>query len=236
MHTTLILLAAGSGTRMGGSVEDKILACLAGVPVFARSVRACTAVAIVRDAVVVFRDAAQQRALQQLWLDYAPAAMPVLWVQGGVERADSVRAALAALPSSTELVLIHDAARPLVDAEAVAAVATAAATHGAAVLAHRVTDTIKRVPDSRPQQAQALEDLQRARLWAMETPQAFWRRWIEPAYSADAKPVTDDTAALTAAGHAVFLVENLKPNPKITLPTDLDWAEFLLARSAFPHK
>src|SRR5262249_56085997 len=110
-RTDAILLAAGSGSRMAGAVGDKVLAPLAGRPVFAHSVAAFMQSAIADLYVVVYRD---QRQMMELSA-YAPT--PSVLVKGGRERQDSVMNALAALPADIEHVFIPDCARPLVRPE-----------------------------------------------------------------------------------------------------------------------
>src|SRR5258706_11753186 len=110
-RTAAILLAAGSGSRMAGTVNDKVLAPLAGRPVFAHSAAAFMQSAIADLYVVVYRD---QRQMMELSA-YAPT--PSVLVHGGSERQDSVMQALAALPEDIEHVFIHDCARPLIRAK-----------------------------------------------------------------------------------------------------------------------
>src|SRR5947209_17477784 len=110
-RTAVILLAAGSGSRMAGAVNDKVLAPLAGRPVFAHSAAAFMQSAIADLYVVVFRDQRQMLALTAL------APTPSVLVPGGRERQHSVMNALAALPADIEHVFIHDCARPLVQPE-----------------------------------------------------------------------------------------------------------------------
>jgi 2-C-methyl-D-erythritol 4-phosphate cytidylyltransferase len=231
-----ILLAAGRGTRMRGAVGDKILAPLAGQAVFSHSIAAFVAAGIVGRFVVVYRDADQRARLVRLYERGPAREWPVTWVRGGRERQDSVGLALARLPGDIEFVFIHDCARPLVHAEMLRALDTALRRDGAACLAHRVTDTIKRLPaGARDPRRRRLRTLERDRLWAMETPQAFARAWIDDAYRGVRRRklrVTDDAAAIElATRHRVTLVENPHPNPKITQPDDLAFAEFLLERS-----
>jgi 2-C-methyl-D-erythritol 4-phosphate cytidylyltransferase len=98
------------------------------------------------------------------------------------------------------------------------------------VLAHRVIDTIKEHRDPG-----RLRTLDRSRLWATETPQVFARDLIERAYArviARGWRVTDDAAAVERLGHPVALLENPHPNPKLTVPADLTYLEFLLAPAA----
>lgn len=221
-RTAAILLAAGSGSRMNGAVPDKVLAPLAGRPVFAHSAAAFMQSAIADLYVVVYRD---QRQMMELSA-YAPT--PSVLVHGGRERQDSVMQALAALPADIEYVFIHDCARPLIRAEQLVALHKIVRREQAVVLAHRVTDTIKE------HSANArLRTLDRSRLWAMETPQVFARDLIARAYghiAAKKIAVTDDAQAVERLGHPIALLENTFPNPKLTHPADLAYLEFLLIR------
>lgn len=208
---------------MGGVVEDKVLAPLAGRPVFAYSAAAFMQSAIADLYVVVYRD---QRQMMELSA-YAPT--PSILVHGGRERQDSVRQALSVLPPDIEYVFIHDCARPLIRAEQLVALHKIVRREDAVVLAHRVTDTIKQHnADAR------LRTLDRSRLWAMETPQVFARDLIVRAYDRVAKKklaITDDAQAVEQLGHPIALLENSSPNPKLTTPADLGYLEFLLART-----
>mgnify|MGYP001329931326 CR=1 FL=1 len=219
-RTAAILLAAGSGRRMQGAVDDKILAPLAGRPVFAHSAAAFIASGIADFYVVVYRD---QRQMMELSA-YAPT--PSLLVQGGRERQDSVMAALDNLPADIAHVFIHDCARPLIQPEQLVALHKIVRRESAVVLAHRATDTIK---EHRGEGR--LRTLDRARLWAMETPQVFARDLIVRAYAAATRrrrTLTDDAAAVELLGHPIALLENPHPNPKLTTPADLEWLEYLL--------
>lgn len=221
-RTAVILLAAGSGTRMAGAVTDKVLAPLGGRPVFARSAAAFIESTVADLYVVVYRD---QRQMMELSA-YAPT--PSLLVAGGRERQDSVMNALAALPADIEHVFIHDCARPLIRPEQLVALHKIVRREKAVVLAHRVTDTIK---EHRPNAR--LRTLDRSKLWAMETPQVFSRDLITRAYAkvqARGARVTDDAQAVELLGHPIALLENSHPNPKLTTPADLPLVEFLLAR------
>ncbi len=222
-RTAVILLAAGSGSRMNGAVADKVLAPLAGRPVFAHSAAAFLQSQVADLYVVVYRD---QRQMMELSA-YAPT--PSVLVKGGRERQDSVANALAALPPDIAHVFIHDCARPLVRADQLVGLHKIVRREGAVVLAHRVTDTIKQHHDDA-----RLRTLDRARLWAMETPQVFSRALIERAYARVAEKklrITDDAQAVEQLGHPVALLENAHPNPKLTTPADLAYVEFLLQTS-----
>lgn|SRR5690625_3748342 len=232
MPNAAIILAAGRGTRLQNEASDKILLKLAGRPLITYSFNAFVRSKTVRQIAIVFRDSAQRTELEKAVADSIPDDIEVLWTQGGSERQDSVLKGLEAVSETTELVFIHDGARPLIEPETIQLLAKKAAKQGAASLARRVTDTIKdtaRAPDS--ENALLLSTLDRSRLWAMETPQVFRHDLILSAYRkliAAGKQVTDDTAALEDAKHPVFLVESPSPNPKLTTPADLSFLEFLL--------
>jgi 2-C-methyl-D-erythritol 4-phosphate cytidylyltransferase len=223
-RTAAILLAAGSGSRMNGAVDDKVLAPLAGRPVISYSVAAFMQSAIADLYVVVYRD---QRQMMELSA-YAPT--PSVLVRGGRERQDSVMHGLAALPGNIMHVFIHDCARPLIQPEQLVALHKIVRREQAVVLAHPVTDTIKEHRDDA-----RLRTLERSRLWAMETPQVFSRELIVRAYErAHARRVhlTDDAQAVELLGHPIALLANPHPNPKLTTPADLAYLEFLISRDA----
>lgn len=221
-RTAAILLAAGSGRRMAGAVADKVLAPLAGRPVFAHSAAAFITSGIADYYVVVYRDQRQMMALSA----YAPT--PSVLVRGGRERQDSVMHALAALPGDIAHVFIHDCARPLIRPDQLVALHKIVRRERAVVLAHRVADTIK---EHRGEGR--LRTLDRSHLWAMETPQVFARDLIDRAYAQVAAKklrITDDAAAVELLGQPIALLENPQPNPKLTTPADLAYLEFLHSR------
>jgi 2-C-methyl-D-erythritol 4-phosphate cytidylyltransferase len=221
-RTAAILLAAGSSRRMAGAVPDKVLAPLAGKPVFAHSAATFVRSGVVDLFVVTYRDQHQMIELSA----YAPT--PTAFVRGGAERQDSVAAALAELPDDVGYVFIHDCARPLVRIEQLVALHKIVRREDAVVLAHRVTDTVK---EHRGEGR--LRTLDRRHLWAMETPQVFSRQLITRAYAAVAArklSVTDDAAAVELLRHPVALLENPHPNPKLTAPADLAYVDYLLSR------
>ena len=221
-RTAVILLAAGSGQRMNGTVEDKILAPLGGRPLFVHSATTFAESGVADFYVIVYRDQKQMMDLSA----YAPT--PALFVPGGEERQDSVAAALAALPPDISKVFIHDCARPFVRVDQLIALHKIVLREDAVVLAHRVTDSIKehRLDGH-------LKSLDRDKLWAMETPQVFDRDLIVEAYAKVAKKqlhITDDAAAVELLKQPIAILENSLPNPKLTTPADLPWFEYLLAQ------
>jgi 2-C-methyl-D-erythritol 4-phosphate cytidylyltransferase len=216
---------------MQGAVADKVLAPLAGRPVFAHSAAAFIASGVADLYVVVYRDRRQMLELSA----YAPT--PCLMVPGGAERQDSVIQALVALPDDIAYVFIHDCARPLILPGQLKALHQIVRREGAVVLAHRVTDTIKEREGRRSRHGRAgfvpkarLRTIDRDGLWAMETPQAFSRDMIIRAYARVQERelhVTDDAAAVEQLGRHIALLENPHPNPKLTTPADLALLEFL---------
>ncbi len=235
MAHAAVMLCAGRATRMQGAVADKVLAPLAGRPALAYSIQAFLAAGIVDQFVFVVRDTEQQRAIAKLFAQVARGKnAKALYVRGGAERQDSVYNGVRKLSTKVDCVFIHDCARPLITPAVLQTLLAAVQKDQAAVLAHRVTDTIKQVRAEKKLERQKLRDLRRETLWAMETPQAFARELILRAYEkvrAKKLRVTDDVAAVTALGHPVTIVENPSPNPKLTHPEDFAWVELLLGRT-----
>jgi 2-C-methyl-D-erythritol 4-phosphate cytidylyltransferase len=200
-----VIVAGGAGSRFGA---PKQFSDLAGRPIVDWSLetarQACAGVVLV----VPPEDAADWDADQI--------------VTGGASRSQSVRAGLAAVPPSATIVAVHDAARPLARAALWKAVIDAVeAGADAAVPAVPVTDTVKEVgPDGR------LVTLDRDRLVAVQTPQAFRAEVLQRAHQAGLE-ATDDAALVEAAGGRVVLVEGQPDNLKITVPADLIVAEAL---------
>ncbi|MGJ8653160.1 MAG: 2-C-methyl-D-erythritol 4-phosphate cytidylyltransferase [Opitutaceae bacterium] len=231
MSKTAILLAAGSGNRMQGIVEDKVLAQLNGRAVFTYSIQAFLEAEIVDHFTIVYRDEPQRERLAAALKTLDLKNTSVSWALGGKERQDSVLNALKLQSPDCSHVFIHDCARPLVSRTALVDLNQAVVRDGAAVLAHPVVDTIKRTQSADVIDLVELEDLERARLWGMETPQAFTFESIHKAYQhveEKGLTITDDTAAAATIGLKCTLVSNSDPNPKITTPKDLQYAEWLL--------
>ena len=236
MPNAAIMLCAGRATRMRGAVADKVLAPLAGQTVLEYSLKAFREAKVADYLVFVVRDEAQQMAVSKVILKLGGHFDKIRIATGGKERQDSVYNGLLAVPEVVDHVFIHDCARPLVTVKSLKALAAAVKKDGAAVLAHRVVDTIKQTPPKTGVKLSRLKlkDLPRETLWAMETPQVFVRELITKAYKkvrAKKLRITDDVAAATLLGHAVTIVENISPNPKLTHPEDFAWVELLLKKS-----
>lgn len=226
MKVTAILVAAGSSRRMG---FDKLAAELAGESVLNRSLLAferCPTVAEIRVVTAPDKMAVVAADAARLGVSKFIEA-----IAGGAERHLSVAEGLARLDGDPALVAVHDAARPLVSSSAIIRCAEAAAATGAATLARRVADTLKRGDQAGHH---VVGSVSRDDLWAMETPQIFRLELLREAYAAIAakgEAVTDEVSAVEALGHPVRLVENPEPNFKITVPADLAVAEALLRES-----
>jgi 2-C-methyl-D-erythritol 4-phosphate cytidylyltransferase len=214
-----LIVAAGRGERLGLG-QPKALVPLAGRPMLHWSVDAARAVADVEEIVV---------ALPAECLDQAPAGTTP--VAGGAARSESVRAALAACRAG-DPVLVHDAARPLASAELfqLALAELTGSGADAVIAAAPVADTIKRVQaDGRTVAA----TVDRAGLWAIQTPQVFRRDALEAALAAaDERTLaaaTDDAWLIERAGGRVQVLPWTAPNLKVTTQAELRLAEILLS-------
>ncbi len=211
----LIVAAGGSSSRFGG---NKLFERVDGKPVFIVCLEhLLPAVGI--DNTVLVVPAAMRGEYHSVLEEFSLGSLSL--ANGGSDRAASVRSGLVALPSSLDYVAIQDAARPLTTAELLRRCHEAAMEFGAAIAAHRVTDTIK-VADN---DGFAVSTPDRSTLWAAETPQVFRRLLLEEAYrhcAAQGIAVTDDAQAVQLFGHRVKLVENTEPNIKITYRHDLN--------------
>lgn len=212
-----IIVAAGSSRRMG---FDKLAVEIEGTPVLQRTLAMFLAAESISGVVIVCPE--------ERWPLLGALAMTATRVDGGESRQDSVAAGLAALPESTRWVAIHDGARPLITPEAIDLCVATAKEHGAAALARRVTETLKR-SDTEDFSAKAVS---REQLWFMETPQVFEVELLKKAYAevaARSLSVTDEVSALEAIGVKTKLVESPGLlNLKITTPADLALATSLL--------
>lgn len=236
MKTVAILLCAGAGHRMGDSVDDKALARLGNRPLFDHSLQAFEKLRQTDGYLVVYRDPGQRRQLEDRTARLTE--RPVISVAGGRERWESVYNALQALPEETEYVFIHDCARPLIHPDQLKELYRTVVEDNASCLAHRMVNTVKQTTGgSSGTRRLTLKNLDRSTLWEMETPQAFAAGLIRHCYREAIKTglqPTDDMAAVIHCGHRVTLVENPRPNPKITFPQDLSLAELLLEKSRNP--
>ena len=207
-----LLVAAGSGERLGAS-GPKAFVMLAGRPMLEWSVAALRAAGL-SEIVVALPEG-----------EAAPDGC--VGVPGGATRSASVRAALAAAAGEGDVV-VHDAARPLVEPALFTAALAALEGADAAVAAAQAADTIKEAgPDHR-----VTATLDRSRLWAIQTPQAFRRSVLERALDVGddvLAQATDDAWLVERAGGSVVVVPSTPANFKVTTPHDLTVAELLLS-------
>lgn len=210
-----VLLAAGNSTRMGGS-RSKVLEELGGRPALCRSLEVLDRCPLIGEICLVCRE--QDRA------DMLPLtsglATPVRVVPGGAQRQDSVEQGVEALTGPWEYVAIHDGARPLVTEEVLAAVCRDAMAHGAATAAVPSKDTCKLADEAGFVAATPARD----RLWAVQTPQAFFLALYREALGkarAAGQSYTDDCQLIEAAGGSVKLTMGDYRNIKLTTPEDL---------------
>ncbi len=215
--------AAGLGTRFHDD-GPKALVLLSGKPLLLHALERLHASGRVRDFVVAFTPG-YEKAFREVLSKTA-----VAWrlVEGGVTRRDSVANALEASGAADrDLVVVHDAARPLVDPEEVAAVVDAAAERGAAIAAFAMVNTVKRT-----RSGNVLETVPRRDLVSVTTPQVFHAGLLRKAYAKfSGADVTDDSELVERAGGTVGVVLTSRWNFKITYPEDLAWAEAFLCRA-----
>lgn len=224
MKAEAIIVAAGQGKRMGGKI-DKIFLEVAGTPIIVHTWRRFEAIDDIQKIIFVIRAELENdfRAL----IDRYGLKKPFLLVEGGKERQDSVWNGVSALSPECEIVTIQDGARPCTPTEIIKKAMLIAQGNGAAVLAQKVTDTIKVSSDGRCVD----QTLDRSLLWAVQTPQVFRPQVIKKAIQAaidKGVKLTDDTAACELIDQKVFLVECPMPNPKATTPSDLPYIEMIL--------
>jgi 2-C-methyl-D-erythritol 4-phosphate cytidylyltransferase len=221
--TAVIVPAAGRGERLGPGAP-KALRTLAGQPILLHAVRnLATARDIDLIVVAVPEDAMEESRALLAGID-----LPVVIVSGGETRQDSVARALLALPAEVDVVLVHDAARPLVPAEVVDRVAAAVREGAEAVIPTLgIVDTVKEVDAD----ASVVGTVDRSRLHAVQTPQGFRREVLQRAHaSSDGGDATDDAGLVERMGVSVRAVPGHEEAFKITRPLDLVLAEAILVR------
>jgi 2-C-methyl-D-erythritol 4-phosphate cytidylyltransferase / 2-C-methyl-D-erythritol 2,4-cyclodiphosphate synthase len=224
VRVAAVVPAAGRGERFGGD-GPKALVPLRGRPLVEYALAALAAASVETIVVAAPPDAIDPVARVAR---RAAGAKLAAVVPGGPDRQSSVAHGLAALPEGTEIVLVHDGARPLVPAALIDAVAAAAVTDGAATAAVPVDETVKRGEDG-----WVRTTIDRAGLFRVQTPQAFHRALLETAHREAERTGfrgTDDAALVERLGRPVRLVPGAPRNLKVTVPDDLMLAEALLRR------
>jgi 2-C-methyl-D-erythritol 4-phosphate cytidylyltransferase/2-C-methyl-D-erythritol 2,4-cyclodiphosphate synthase len=247
MHVTAIIAAGGRGTRFGGG-QLKQLLFVGGRAILDRSVSAFVSHPAIAEVIVALPE--------ELVLDppaylrpseNGAAAKPLRLVAGGLRRQDSVANAFRAAAAASDLIVIHDAARPFASADLIGRTIAAAAESGAAVAALQARDTVKRstwrpasagpIGDGPPEGGHHVRDrrivaetLPRESIFLAQTPQAFRRAVLDDALALNVD-ATDEAALAEQAGHPVRIVEGEPSNIKITTPDDVAMAE-AIARNA----
>ena len=232
MQVFVILPAAGLGTRMAGPQPKQFLA-LDGVPILVHSLRAFAAVPRVTAIYVAVRKTEMERVKAQV--DEAGFAGRVKMVEGGEKRQESVAHALAALPAEDDdIVLVHDAVRPLIDAATIERTIDAVIETGAAIVGLPAVDTIKQV-ERTAHGALITATIPREFVVQAQTPQGFRYGLLKRAFAeadADGFVGTDEASIVERAGLSVAVVHGSQVNLKITQPGDLELAEFYLRKRA----
>ena len=241
MKVFIIIPAAGLGTRMGGltagakparvTATSKQFVEIGGVPMLIHTLRKFEAVPEVSEIVLALR--ADDAAAFKSRLQKEGLRKKITLVEGGEHRQQSVASGLSRIAAEPDdVVLVHDAVRPFVDAEIIASVIQAAARHGAAIAGLPAVDTVKQV-DRTAEGAIVVSTIPRARVVLAQTPQGFRYGVLKKAFDeaqADGFQGTDEASLVERTGHEVAVVMGSAQNIKITTPADLELAEFFLAQ------
>lgn len=238
---SVIVVAAGSSSRMGGKVRKPYLK-LRGKPILCWTLTALSKIPGLQQIIIVTRPEDRKLAAAAAKLAKLSKRIRLEFANGGARRQDSVFNGLKLVASDSRLVLIHDAARPFPSREAMDAACAQANESGAAILACRVRDTVKRAADpdgpaGRTPWVQIWETVPRKDLWLAQTPQVFRLDLIlalfERVFKKEpAREFTDDAAIFEYFGVPVALIESSETNIKVTQPGDLAIAELLLKTAA----
>jgi len=234
MKIIAIIPAAGLGTRMSAvsaGSKSKQFFELHGTPILLHTIRKFADHERVDEIVVALRKNETAGFLEQI--KQAGLKKSVRVVEGGEHRQDSVANALAALDAAPDdIVLVHDAVRPLVDAATISGVIEAVKKYDAAIAGVPAVDTVKQV-DRTADGAVVLATVPRERMVMAQTPQGFRFGLLQKAFAeavADGFLGTDEASLIERAGGAVHVVMGSPRNLKITTPADLELAEFFLSQ------
>jgi 2-C-methyl-D-erythritol 4-phosphate cytidylyltransferase len=226
MNASAIFLAAGEGKRFGGDVRKPFVA-VGRRPLFLVTLERFSKIAGIRERILVVRAEDVRAVRERYGEDLARVGVREV-VAGGARRQGSVRAGLRACSAGSDLVLVHDAVRPLVGHDVVLAALREAEAHGAAIVAVPVRDTLKRADASGVVEA----TVPRAMLWRAQTPQVFAREILERALAeVDRRglEVTDDSEMVEALGIRPRIVPGSEACLKVTDAGDVELLEALLA-------
>ena len=232
MHVTAIVLAAGAGRRIGGEVAKTYLP-IAGRPLVLRTLDRMFAAKTVKQVVLVVAANEMDRCDALLGADPQLRDRPYLLQTGGATRQQSAIRGLERIAAETDVVIIHDGARPFVSAALIDRCVESAAEKGAVVVGLPARDTIKVIGDDRLVRSTPA----RGSLWAIQTPQVFKKELIVAAHQQaerDGVEVTDDAMVVERLGKPVYVLEGERTNLKITLPEDIWLAEMMVREGRVP--
>ncbi len=223
---SVIIAAAGSSKRMGGL--DKLYMNLGSVPVLAHSAGVFESSDIIDEIIISCKEGDVDKCMRQIVIPNGLNKIKAV-IPGGNERYESVSIAMGLVDKKASIIMVHDGARPFVTCDLIEKVAASAMENGAAIPCIPVKDTVKNIGEN----AEFIQKtLDRSRLRAVQTPQAFKAEILHKAYAEMKankqafKAVTDDASLVEALGYDVAAVEGEERNIKLTTPTDIKLAEF----------
>jgi 2-C-methyl-D-erythritol 4-phosphate cytidylyltransferase len=224
MQCEAVIVGAGRGLRLGAPVP-KVLLPLGAHPVFLHSVLAFASLPEVAGLVLVV-PAGEEEQIRAWCRERGAAERVRAIVPGGERRQDSVARGLSRVPPGTDVVLVHDAARPFVRPDLIRRVLAAALAHGAAIPGVPVSDTLKSVDAA----GRVTATVDRAGLWAVQTPQGFQKRVLDQVMARSSEPgweATDEAGLAERLGLPVTVVPGDAGNFKLTTPWDYALAQSL---------
>jgi 2-C-methyl-D-erythritol 4-phosphate cytidylyltransferase len=233
-----ILPAAGSGTRMGADTPKQFLE-LDGLPLVQFTLRRLAQCADITEFLIPTR--AEEADALRVRLERETMGRPVRVLAGGDSRQDSVAVALAEVPRDAELILVHDAVRPLVKREQIDRVIAEARVCGAAILGVPALDTVKEVKRASLPGDVALitATIPRERVVLAQTPQVFHATLLIEAFARarqEGITASDEAGLVERLGHDVHVVLGSERNLKITRPGDMELARFYLEQERAPQR
>jgi 2-C-methyl-D-erythritol 4-phosphate cytidylyltransferase len=232
MRVTAIVVAAGAGRRIGGDIAKTYMP-IAGRPLVLRTLDRLFSAPVIDQVVLVIAAEEIGRCEALLRSDAALRGRPWLLQGGGATRQQSARLGLEKVGADTDIVMIHDGARPFVSVALIERSVAEAADKGAVVVGLPARDTIKKVSSDGYVETTPV----RGSLWAIQTPQVFRRELIVAAHekaTRDGVEVTDDAMVVERMGEPVFVIEGERLNFKITVPEDVWLAELLIREGRVP--
>ena len=224
---SVIMPAAGLSLRMGASVRKPFI-MIGEKPIFFYTLEKFSKLERVKEIIFVVNEKDRSTVIEK-WTDELKAYKVTKVVTGGERRQDSIYNGLSHLDPDTEVILIHDAVRPLVKNDEIEAVIKSAEEKGAAIVASPMKLTVKKVDSN----LEIVETVPRHDLWMAQTPQGFKRDMLVNAYDKikdTNEEFTDDAEVVEKAGHTVGIVSGSYDNIKITTREDLKLAELLLVK------